>query len=140
MGQLARAKYGSRVVLIGLLTYSGSTTAASAWDEVAERKYVRPSLPGSYEYFFHQLNPGNFLIHLRNNELVQKLMPRELLERAIGAIYLPEKERISHYFQARLVSQYDVIIYLDKTTALHPLEATAAWHQGEIFETFPSGL
>ncbi|MBY0581228.1 MAG: hypothetical protein K2P53_06075 [Rickettsiales bacterium] len=35
---------------------------------------------------------------------------------------------------------FDVIIYIDKTSAIRPLEITAIWHKGEVFETFPSEL
>jgi hypothetical protein len=47
---------------------------------------------------------------------------QERLERAIGVIYLPESERISHYFLARLAGPFDAVIHLDKTRAVEPLE------------------
>lgn len=37
------------------------------------------------------------------------------LKRAIGVIYRPETERLSHYFHARLAEQFDAIIHLDET-------------------------
>ena len=55
-------------------------------------------------------------------------------------IYLPEAERDSHYFYANLAKQFDIVIYLDKTSAVRPLELAAIWHKGEVCETFPSGL
>jgi erythromycin esterase-like protein len=140
IGQLAREKYGNKVILIGFLTYAGYVTAASSWDGIAERKHIRHALPGSYEYFFHNLSSSNFLINLRDNEQMKNLIPNKQLERAIGVIYSPATERISHYFHANLSSQFDAVIYIDKTTAIHPLETTATWHKGEIFETYPSGL
>jgi erythromycin esterase-like protein len=65
-------------------------------------------------------------------------LPR--LERAIGVIYRPETERQSHYFQARLGDQFDVVVHLDRTRALEPLERTAMWDRGEPPETFPTGV
>ena len=65
-------------------------------------------------------------------------MPR--LERAIGVIYVPETERRSHYFHARLPEQFDYVLHFDNTRALEPLERTALWEAGEVAETFPSGL
>jgi len=59
------------------------------------------------------------------------------LERAIGMIYRPETERISHYFQAQLADQFDAILHFDETRAVGPLEYTAEWEAGEIPETFP---
>ena len=55
VGQLVRQKYGSEAVLVGFTTYDGTVTAASNWDEPAERKPVRRALPGSYEALFHDV-------------------------------------------------------------------------------------
>ena len=49
VGQLVRERYGDQAVLIGFSTYSGTVTAADDWDMPAQRKTVRPALPGSYE-------------------------------------------------------------------------------------------
>jgi erythromycin esterase-like protein len=59
------------------------------------------------------------------------------LERAIGVIYHPETERLSHYFQARLLDQFDAVLHFDETRAVEPLERTADWEAGEVPETFP---
>jgi erythromycin esterase-like protein len=59
------------------------------------------------------------------------------LERAIGVIYRPETERMSHYFNARLSEQFDAVIHFDETQALEPLERTAGWEAGEVPETYP---
>jgi erythromycin esterase-like protein len=63
-----------------------------------------------------------------------------LLQRAIGVIYRPETERWSHYFQAHLDQQFDVMIHLDETRALQPLEQNPQWERGDLPETFPSGV
>lgn len=140
LGQLVKEKHGNKAILIGSLTYSGTVTAASAWDGIAERKKVRHALNNSYENFFHQLMPKNFVTIFRNNNEIKNLLPSHFLERAIGVIYKPETERFSHYFYANIYNQFDALIYLDKTNALIPLETNAIWHQGEVYETFPSGL
>ena len=62
------------------------------------------------------------------------------LERAIGVIYQPETERLSHYFEAWLPDQFDAIIHLDETSALEPLERSNDWERGELPETYPSAL
>jgi erythromycin esterase-like protein len=59
------------------------------------------------------------------------------LERAIGVIYRPETERISHYFEAWLPAQFDAVIHVDETHAVEPLERTAGWDAGELPETYP---
>ena len=54
--------------------------------------------------------------------------------------HLPESERASHYFHARLPEQFDYVLHFDATRAVEPLEQTASWTTGEVAETFPSGL
>ncbi len=138
VGQLVREQYGRDAVLVGCTTYDGTVTAASNWDAPAERKQVRPALPGSYEALFHDAGPGRFLLTFRGGQVPGLDEPR--LERAIGVIYRPETERASHYFHASLPAQFDAVLHFDRTRAVEPLERTAAWHEGEVPETFPSGV
>jgi erythromycin esterase-like protein len=140
LGQLVRERYGSDAVLIGFTTYSGTVTAASNWGDAAERKSVRPALPGSYEALFHDVGIPRFALNLRDGGQAANGLRDPLLERAIGVIYLPETERVSHYFAAHLSSQFDGILHFDQTRAVEPLERTAEWGAGEVAETFPSGV
>jgi erythromycin esterase-like protein len=59
---------------------------------------------------------------------------------SVGVIYLPETERMSHYFWARLRDQFDAVLHFDETRAVEPLERTAEWDAGEVRETFPFGI
>jgi erythromycin esterase-like protein len=139
LGQLARERHGESAVLIGFSTHAGTVTAASDWGGPAERKRVRPGLRGSYEEIFHRSGMPGFL--LVSDEL-RKLSDTDerRLQRAIGVVYRPETERQSHYFEARLASQFEAILHLDRTRALEPLERTAGWERGEEPQTFPSGI
>ena len=138
VGQLVREHYPGAAMLVGFTTHTGTVTAASQWDGPAERKYVRPSLRRSVEGLFHETSVPQFVLDLRRPELALLRSPR--LERAIGVIYRPETERASHYFNVRLVEQFDAVIHIDHTRAVEPLERTALWHEGEAAETYPSGL
>jgi erythromycin esterase-like protein len=140
LGQLVRQRYGREATLVGFTTYTGTVTAASGWDNPAERKHVRPALPGSFEALFHESNVPNFLLSLGGKEKAVSLLREPRLERAIGVIYLPRSERVSHYFHAELPSQFDVVLHFDETRAVEPLERTAAWEAGEVPETYPSML
>jgi erythromycin esterase-like protein/predicted phosphoribosyltransferase len=140
VGQLMRERFGADVVSIGFTTYSGTVTAASDWGEPAERKTVRPGLAGSYERTFHDAGIARFLLPLRDHRNLSQALAAPRLERAIGVIYRPDTERGSHYFRARLASQFDFVLHFDQTTALEPLERTATWEAGEPAETYPSGL
>jgi erythromycin esterase-like protein len=135
-----RKRYGYNAVLIGFTTYTGTVTAASNWGGSAELKGVRPALPESYEALFHDTGLPRFILNLREeNQAVTGLQSRRL-ERAIGVIYCPETERISHYFEARLPDQFDAIIHIDRTRAVEPLERTSDWEAGEAPETFLSAV
>jgi len=140
VGQLARERFGDQSVLVGFSTYTGTVTAAPDWDAPAERKRVRPGLPGSWEAFFHGVGITDFLLPLRGDANLVETLNQVKLERAIGVIYRPETERVSHYFEARLSGQFDAVIHLDETRAVEPLDRTAGWDMGEPPETYPTGL
>jgi len=140
VGQLVRQQYGNESRLIGFTTYTGTVTAASEWDGPAERKRVKPALNESYEALFNQIGEAGFLLSLRDNKSLSNLLRDPRLERAIGVIYLPQTERQSHYFNAKLPDQFDVVIHFDETNALTPLERQAVWETGEPPETFPTGV
>jgi erythromycin esterase-like protein len=145
VGQLARQRYGEHAVaLIGLTTYDGEVTAATDWGQPARRRTVRPGLPESYEHLLHEvvderLAPARFWMPMTDPDAAAVLAePR--LERAIGVVYRPQTERPSHYFPARLDHQFDVVIHIDRTSALQPLDDIAAWDPLEPPETYPTGI
>ncbi len=140
LGQLVRERFGREAVLIGFTTYTGTVTAASDWDGPAERKAVRPGHPESYEALFHEVDLPRFFLNLRDDADLAAQLRTERLERAIGVIYRPETELMSHYFDARLSDQFDAVLHFDHTRAVEPLERTTEWEFGEVEETFPSGL
>jgi erythromycin esterase-like protein/predicted phosphoribosyltransferase len=140
VGQLVRERYGADAVLVGFTTYTGTVTAASDWDGPPHRKRVRPALAGSYERLFHDAGIGRFLLPLRSDLALASALAAPRLERAIGVLYRPETERVSHYFHARLPEQFDFVLHFDETRAVEPLERDALWEAGEVAETFPSGL
>jgi erythromycin esterase-like protein len=139
LGQLTRSRHPGDCALVGFTTHSGTVTAASAWDAPAERKRVRPALPDSFEALFNRAGEPRFLLRFDRGELAGALdEPR--LERAIGVIYRPQSERQSHYFAARIASQFDAVVHIDETRAVEPLERTSGWELGEPPETYPTAL
>ncbi|WP_420474260.1 erythromycin esterase family protein [Noviherbaspirillum sp. ST9] len=141
LGQLVREHYGEKEsFLLGFTTHTGTVTAASDWDAPAETKTVRPSHPDSYERIFHDAELARFIVPLRDNPRLHDLFVEQRLERAIGVVYLPESERVSHYFHASLSRQFDAVIHIDETRAVRPLERAVDHHDGEVPETYPSGM
>ena len=138
LGQLVRQRFGSSCCAIGMTTYEGDVTAAHEWDEPAALRNVRPSLAGSYERLFHDVGLPSFLLRLTTPPLASVLAePRP--ERAIGVIYRPETERASHHFSARLPEQFDVVVHVDRTRAVEPLEKWGR-HEIDLPETYPTGV
>jgi erythromycin esterase-like protein len=133
VGQLMRERHGPRAFIVGFTTYTGTVTAASDWGADAERKHVRPARPGSWEDVFHALGVPAFMIDAHELE-------GEGLERAIGVVYRPETELLSHYLTARVGEQFDVVIHRDETHAVEPLERTSEWERGELPDTYPWGV
>jgi erythromycin esterase-like protein len=149
LGQLMRERHGDdSTYLLGFSTHEGTVTAASDWDGPAELKRVRPSLAGSVEALLHRLSEDDpsemarFLLPIRGRPSVRDALAlaSPLLERAIGVIYRPETERLSHYFHASVARQFDAIIHVDRSNGLKPLESSAHWKIEEVPETYPSGL
>ena len=122
LGQLARERHGDAVCIVGFSTHAGTVTAARDWDAAAECRVVRPSLAGSMERRLHDSGIDCGVLELRGGDLLGE----ELLQRMIGVIYRPETERWSHYVAARAARQFDLLVHVDTTTALRPLERWAA--------------
>lgn len=139
LGQLAHEHWGQFSYHIGFGTDRGTVAAASNWDEPIQFKNVRPSHVDSYERLCHETEIPSFFLPLRNP--LDADLRRELLEphleRAIGVIYRPETELVSHYFQAALPAQFDEFIWFDETTAVTPI--TTSKSPG-VPGTYPFGL
>ncbi len=138
VGFLCRQKYQEEVYSIGFGTHCGTVAAASDWGADMEVKTVRPSHQDSYERLCHDSGLNAFLLPLRyaKQDIVKALTPSRL-ERAIGVIYRPETELLSHYFKASLPGQFDEYIWFDETRAVDALGPEVA--KG-VPETFPFGL
>jgi erythromycin esterase-like protein len=140
IGQLITEKYGRTGLAVGFSTSRGTVTAATDWDTPAKTKTIRAPLPGSYEELFSRLEKKSFYLDLTaENEAIDALR-EERLQRAIGVIYRPETERISHYFHASLPRQFDFMVHIDETEAVIPLSGRMHKRPGEMDETYPSGI
>ncbi|HEY8381548.1 MAG TPA: erythromycin esterase family protein [Microvirga sp.] len=122
IGQLCRQHFGDSARLIGFGTDRGTVMAASRWGAEPEVMPVRPSLQASYGALFRAASPDRFLLDLRRgvHEPLRAGLSRERLERAIGVMYLPETERVSHYFRSILPDEFDAFIWLEETRAVTP--------------------
>jgi protein-L-isoaspartate(D-aspartate) O-methyltransferase len=138
IGSLCRKAFGKDMYSIGFGTDNGTVAAASDWDGPMEVKALRPAMDRSYERLFHETTLPGFSLGLRDaaDGLRDELL-RPRLECAVGAIYRPETELASHYFEAALPRQFDEYIWIDTTRAVVPI-ATAELEG--MPDTYPFGL
>ena len=84
---------------------------------------------------------GSFIVLMPVVYLTAVALPRTWalhnLERAIGVIYRPSTERMSHYFHAALPRQFDEWLFFDRTRAVTALESLDE-EEGEVtLDTYP---
>ena len=139
IGQLVRQRHGADALSIGMTTFHGEVTAASSWGGATRRLIVRPARSDSYEALLHRVDHAAFWFPTSDERIVDAL-PSRRLERAIGVIYRPDTERVSHYFDADVVGQFDVVVHIDHTTAVEPLDVNVLWRRGELPDTYPTGI
>jgi erythromycin esterase-like protein len=140
IGELCRGAYGDDAALIGLGTDRGTVAAASDWDGPVEIKTVLPARHDSYEHMFRRGGMARSLTdwwQRDDREDLVDILEQPRLERAIGVIYRPDTELMSHYFRAVLPEQFDAYVWFVETSAVTPLGT--AEPEGPA-ETYPFGL
>jgi erythromycin esterase-like protein len=139
IGQLAHNRFDDKAALIGFGTDRGTVAAASEWDGPMEIKRVRPARDDSYEGSCRDAGIPAFFLETGSSQKkhIRDALAEPLLERAIGVIYRPETELLSHYFQAELSRQFDAWIWFTQTEAV---AARAQSHPHGPEETYPFGL
>jgi erythromycin esterase-like protein len=90
-----------------------------------EIKTVLPARPDSFEHLFRQAGHARSLTDWRSADRtgLRELLSEPRLERAIGVIYRPETELLSHYFRTVLSEQFDAYVWFENTRAVTPLVA-----------------
>jgi erythromycin esterase len=135
VGQLVRESYGeANVFAVGFGSYEGSVIASNNWGGPIITMDVPDAPANSWEGMLHQLGASNKLIissELKNNPALQS----NIGHRAIGVVYNPNQER-GNYVPSKVANRYDAFIFIDKTTALHPLGTAPKREPGD---TYPSG-
>jgi erythromycin esterase-like protein len=139
IGELCRTAYEGDCVAIGFGTDRGTVAAASDWDEPMKIKIVLPARPDSFEFLFRHTGQGRTLTDWRGevHPALRELLGAPRTERAIGVVYRPDTEYLSHYFRAVLSEQFDAYVWFETTKAVTPLGG-AAPHG--VAETYPFGL
>ena len=139
VGELVRLAYGDGAVLIGFCTDTGTVAAATDWGAEMKVMAVRAAREDSYEHAFSRAGIARSLTEWRSPRRrdLAELLRRPLLERAIGVVYRPESELLSHYFEAVLADQFDAVVWFDQTKAVTPLGHERPYGASE---TYPFAL
>jgi erythromycin esterase len=140
IGQLVRDQHaGDGVVLVGFGSYRGSVIAGREWEAPMERMPVPPARDGSWEDVLHRAGADDKLLLLGEAADPTRAWLQPRGHRAIGVVYRPEYER-GNYVPSVLPRRYDAFVYIDHTKALHPLHDVMVREEGEVPETYPSGV
>lgn len=138
IGELARLQHHEKgVVLVGFGSYAGQVVAGERWGAPMRRMKVPPAQKGSWEYLMHQAGPQNKLL-IMDDCMDDLFMEHHIGHRAIGVVYQPRFERFGNFVPSILPMRYDAFIYIDHTTALHPLHSKPDGHL--VPETYPFGM
>ncbi|CAN7204895.1 erythromycin esterase family protein [Bradyrhizobium sp. LjRoot220] len=139
IGELTRNSYGDEAVLIGFGTDRGTVAAASDWGGEMQIKSVRPARDDSYESLFRRTSLARSLTDWRSSGRsgLRDILAGPRLERAIGVVYRPETELLSHYFEAVLPEQFDALVWFEETQAVTALAAVPG--KGAA-DTYPFGF
>ena len=121
IGQLCKDKFGHDAVSIGFSTARGAVLAADDWGEEPRVMNINAPLSGSWERVFADAGLARSLTAWRDDPDLAAELDQPRPERAIGVIYRPQSERVSHYFNARLSHQFDAMTWFGETHPVTPL-------------------
>lgn len=139
VGQLLREQFlDDGVMAVGFGSYKGSVVAGRSWGDTMRKIKVPEATEGSWEHLFHLASKGKDRLLLMNKLKDKKIFDSYIGHRAIGVVYNPEHERFGNYVPTILPKRYDAFIFLDETTALHPIHFQP--DGTEIPDTYPFGM
>ena len=121
VGQLLRENFEEDdVYIIGFGTYTGKVIAAEFWEGRPQVMRIPKARRKSWEALLHQYSAEDKIILMDSLSQLPKFQER-IGHRAIGVVYDPAQES-GNYVPTVLPKRYDAFIFIDKTTALEPLE------------------
>jgi erythromycin esterase-like protein len=139
IGELCRSAYGDRLVAIGFGTDRGTVAAASDWDSPMEVKELKPARSDSYEHLFRRSGHARSLTDWRSADRanLRDTLSEQRLQRAVGVVYRPDTELLSHYFHSVLSEQFDCYVWFETSRAITPIGRD---RPAGSPETYPFGL
>jgi len=144
VGQLVREAHEaegdpSDVVLVGFGSHHGSVIAGRTWEAPREEMCVPPAEEGSWEDVLHLAGGAHDKLLIFDERDHHGPLAGVRGHRAIGVVYHPDYEG-GNYVPTVLPLRYDAFLFLDETQVLHPLHEVEAHDEGEVPETYPTGV
>jgi erythromycin esterase-like protein len=138
VGQLLNEQHKDEGVFsIGFGSYKGTVIAGREWGDIMRVMNQPDAIPDSWEFLLHQLDSKNRIVFM-NEEMKKQIGKKEFGHRAIGVVYHPQYEYLGNYVPSLMPHRYDAFVYIDETSALHPLHMEPDGRQ--MPETFPFGV
>ncbi|WP_396185988.1 erythromycin esterase family protein [Flavobacterium sp.] len=125
------------VYSVGFGSYQGTVIAAREWGDVMQIMKVPEAAKHSWEYELHRLNAKDRIVFMNQN-VKADIGDKKLGHRAIGVVYHPKYEYLGNYVPSEMPYRYNAFIYVDETSALHPLHLKSDVRQ--LPETYPFGV
>lgn len=139
VGQLLKEQYQDQgVISVGFGSYEGSVVAGRNWGDSMRKIKVPKAIEGSLEHLLHNGGKDKNKLILLNKLKNKTEFSSYLSHRAIGVVYNPEHEKFGNYVPTILPERYDAFIFIDKTTAIHPIHIEPDGNQ--IPQTYPFGI
>jgi len=118
VGEILRKQFGpGKVYSTAFGTNKGSVMAGYSWNSPVQKQVVLSAKGGSWENILHELSSENKIVFskdLKNNESLNKWIEF----RSIGAAYSGG----AVYGQSIIPKRFDAFLFIDTTTALHPIK------------------
>lgn len=138
VGQLVREQHDKEgVILVGFGSYKGSVIAGENWGGPMKIMTLPSAKRESVEYKLHKHFAGNKMLIFDDEKKTDTFFNEKHGHRAVGVVYDPSQEW-GNYVPTILAKRYDVFLYIDKTTALHPLHFKP--DGDKMPETYPFGV
>jgi erythromycin esterase len=132
-GQLAREEYGEEdVMLVGFGTYTGEVMAGKAWSAPMEKMKLPEARKGSLEETLHSESADNRLMIFNKSE--HERFGKPFPHRAVGVVFHPHYE-FQNYVPSLVNARYDAFVYIDQSSAVHPLKVKSNVHEAP--STYP---
>ena len=138
VGQLVRERRSvGSAALVGFAGHRGSVLAASSWGAPEQAFPMPEARSGSHEDLLHH-TLGQPAALVFSDDRSGPWLSARLGHRAIGVVYDPRHEA-GNYIPTCMGQRYDVLIWLEQTTSLHPLHHEGRPREPEL-ETEPTGF